>query len=426
MLLYLYISVLLALGLLLFVAPAHALAGVLLLYAIDQLGQASSPILANNPVLTNYVIACFSVAAAYIQFSKRGSPVFHFGGTFIATSLMLGFAFLSTSWAINTDNALETWKNMAPYLALILLISPNLIADSRDLNRTFSSLLILGAAVIFALTFFAEWGHRGVAIAGELDRYRNIATSNPLAAAQIGGYLALTAFGFILNDRNPLRRLAYGLIAISATILIVKSGSRGQLIALPIAIVFAYILTNSSFARRKTVAAVVPTLLVFFIAQQVLVSAEDIAVRWEGDQFSSGIDVRAYYFSTLLTYWMNSEWWTLLVGIGSTSAQHPSVIGTYPHFLALEVLTEYGVIGLLLLCYILFRTYRTTYLSARHSSAHKENPTPLWILAALFTFAFLVSFKQGNLLTNLDLFLFAILIDKQKHLRQSHEPRQTL
>ena len=250
-------------------------------------------------------------------------------------------------------------------------------------------------------------------------------TSNPLAAAQIGGYLALTAIGFILNDRNLLRRFAYGLIAISATVLIVKSGSRGQLIALPIAIIFAYILTNTSLAGRKTLAAVVPTLIVFFIAQQVLVSAEDIAVRWEGDQVSSGIDVRAYYFSTLLNYWMSSEWWTLLIGIGSTSAQHPSVIGTYPHFLALEVLAEYGVIGLLLLAYILFRTYHTIYLSARHSTANRENPAPLWILAALFTFAFLVSFKQGNLLTNLDLFLFAILIDKQQHLRQSHGDLRT-
>jgi len=87
-----------------------------------------------------------------------------------------------------------------------------------------------------------------------------------------------------------------------------------------------------------------------------------------------------------------------------------------------EILGEEGLLGLGLFCLALWMSIRTTRSAYRLA---KEDPVQRGILATLaasFTFAFILSFKQGSLVGfSAEMFSFAILIERQARLLVSAE-----
>ena len=409
---------------LVFLSPAHGLTAVMLMFAVDQVGQSSSPFLAQQQALSNYAIASLSMLAFVIQLKRHGWQTLHVGNSLLLVVLLLSLAMISTLWTLDFDFAINSWIQTTPYLIVYLLLSPHLIASAKDLNIALSGFLLVGAILVIAILFLSEWGHRGLVIAGQLDQYRNVATSNPLAIAQFAAYIALTAIGFGIFDRSFLRRIFYGVLIVLSVVVIVKSGSRGQLLALPVAALLAILLSHSAHRSLISLAIVaIPALIAIFTFQEIIAPDDDIVSRWQGAKFSQGIGIRGYYATSVIDYWLSADWWSLLVGIGSAATQHPKVLGNYPHLVALEVLVEYGVIGLLIFTAIILSTYRNIVEAIRVESRNLRERASLWVLCSLFTFAVIISFKQGNLLTSIDIFLFAILIDKALWLSRTSMPK---
>ena len=111
----------------------------------------------------------------------------------------------------------------------------------------------------------------------------------------------------------------------------------------------------------------------------------------------------------LVHHWYGSPE-TILFGLGNSASFDPRVLGMYPHFVPLEILAEEGLVGFLAFLLILFVTGQNVAHCLRAiRDAPSERPL-LAALAAMFLYALLLALKQGSLLNNLELFMFAILI----------------
>jgi hypothetical protein len=272
--------------------------------------------------------------------------------------------------------------------------------------------LIAGAILSAALVFFVEWGYRGF----ESEVFAGVAIRSPLAVAQLG------AIVFVLSMiYTPWRGLyavvAIGLIAISV-ILVIKSGSRGQLIAMiAAAFLFVPIARGWSISRGYAlwliavavvlgaIWATLPDLSGIFTGQEN---------RFDTDRAVVDYEERVTLAHVLLNRYLSSGVLELLFGLGSSASFSPRIIGFYPHIVPVEILCELGVVGFSLFISILFLTVRAV---VRFMSTISQLPAAadarrvVASLAALALIELLVSFKQGSLIRDVNLFLFPVLIE---------------
>jgi hypothetical protein len=122
----------------------------------------------------------------------------------------------------------------------------------------------------------------------------------------------------------------------------------------------------------------------------------------------------------LLQHWLKAsdgDPTVFLLGLGNSASFSQRIIGFYPHMVVPEILGEEGLLGLGLFgsaVWVSIRSMRNAYRLSKDVPVHRGI---LATLAASFTFAFLLSFKQGSLLSfSAELFSFAILIERQTRL----------
>jgi hypothetical protein len=122
----------------------------------------------------------------------------------------------------------------------------------------------------------------------------------------------------------------------------------------------------------------------------------------------------------LLHHWLNAsngDPTVLLIGLGNSASFSQRIIGFYPHMMVPEILGEEGLLGLGFFCSAVWMSIYTTRSAYRLSIEDPVQRGILATLAASFTFAFLLSFKQGSLVGySAELFSFAILIERQTRL----------
>ena len=115
--------------------PAVALAGVLCMFGLEQWGQATTPFFAQHHTVTNYLIGGILVLALMVQGAKKGfSLLAGYPPVGWLTLALFLYAFASAQWAPRSDISLDLWASRWPYLITIVVLSPLLITQSRDLT----------------------------------------------------------------------------------------------------------------------------------------------------------------------------------------------------------------------------------------------------------------------------------------------------
>ena len=102
-----------------------------------------------------------------------------------------------------------------------------------------------------------------------------------------------------------------------------------------------------------------------------------------------------------------SEFFTALFGLGNSSAFQ--VLGIYPHITGLEVLAEEGIFGAAIYLIILLLTFRSVKRIIKLPLRDSERQG-VAILAGLFIFELILSWKQGSLLFSVYVFAYAIAL----------------
>jgi hypothetical protein len=291
-------------------------------------------------------------------------------------------------------------------------LAPLAVHDSEDLQRGYFTLLIIGGVLVFALLLFAKWGDRGVLVTGVgYDQ-----ETNPLSIANLGGFVASCAM-FLRTRRFAILGWIFRLVIVAAALaLIVKSGSRGQLVAA----VATLILVLPIAFKASHIRGLVPILIAFAVIGYAAQYATHSYIRRDDGRWSERAAGQAASFrwsmsEKLLSHWADSPG-AVLLGLGNSAALDPNVVGSYPHTVPIEVLCEEGLGGFAIYTAIGWLALRGIIRALRQTKGDEQARRLLAVACAGFVFTFMTTLKEGNLIGSAEYFMAAILLARMPEL----------
>jgi hypothetical protein len=385
--------------------PAVALAGVLCMFGLEQWGQATTTYFAQHQTATNFLMGSMLVLALIVQSARKGFAIFAgYPAIGWLTLVLFVYAFISTQWAPRPDISLGLWASRWPSIVTIILLCPLLITADRDLRAANTALALIGGILAILLLFFVKWEARRIVL--------NDVLGNPLAIAAMAGLVVVI---LILTEPFPRSVLwfpvKWGFVAL-ALALIVRSGSRGQLLGVLLVCLLCWPISRG---LRSVKQFVVLAIVIVFISVAVGWTlqefwGEEVASgkgRW--NEHSAQQDVSGRLVNAMLMVNLASKSpGTFIFGLGNSAAYDHRILGIYPHFLPLEVLAEEGIFGFALYGIILFLTLRSCYKALQLSQGDSDSRMLLGGLLGMYLFTVILSLKQGSLLVNLEPFMLGI------------------
>jgi hypothetical protein len=387
--------------------PAVALAGVLCMFALEQWGQATTPFFAQHQTVTNLIMGTLLLLAVVVQLSRRGFAILaEYPPVGWLTMGLFAYAFLSVQWAPQPDFSMSLWSSRWPFVVTFIVLGPLVLADRSDLHTVYKSHVLVGGTLTLLLLLFVEWDGRRIVLEQDLG--------NPLAPAIMAGLVALF---IILGNPWSGSRIMFVVRWVTVLVclaLIVRSGSRGQLIG-----VFGVAAVCWSVSRGGSI----KQLSLFFVCALCLGSATSWAIeefwtrpgyvehaeRWTEDSAQEDMADRIHNALHLLELWISSPD-KVIIGLGNSASYDHRILGFYPHLVPLEVLAEEGLIGMSLYMLILVFTIRSAIRCYYALENDRLERLPFGALLGGYLFLYLLSLKQGSLLLNLEPFMFGIVL----------------
>jgi hypothetical protein len=395
---------LLALGAL--IRPPSALAAVLCIYGLKQWGQSTNEFLAAHAPLTNIAVGIL-VLCALVTTAARGRCILcNIPKITWAVLALLLYSLFSLLWTPRPDIAKPIWLDAYPYLATFIVLVPLVIHETEDLRIALNWLLVVGGALVLVLLIFGHWGSRGLLLGTNSIEQE----TNPLALAGLGGTVAAAAM--LLRPRRisfltwPLRLVLVG----AGLLLIVRSESRGQLVAVLAAMLLMLPFSVKFSSLRGVTAAAVGCVVVVVAlnyAFSMFSAGHEDAQRWSQSTNTADAAVRLEMVSKLLGAASQSGG-TLLFGLGNSASWDPDLNGIYPHNVPMEVLGEEGIVGFVLYLAICVSAM-SALIRALLSSNERDRPV-IAASGAGFLFFLLLSLKQGNMIGSVEFFMYSILV----------------
>lgn len=390
--------------------PAIALAGVLCMFGLEQMGQASHSFFSQHQTFTNLLIGGILLAAVGIKVIKGERVCANYPTVAWLVLALFSYAFASTVWVRRPDLTLNNWVTHGPYVLTFLLLTPLTVSGSKDIQAAFRAIILTGTLITVFLLTFVSWDARSIVLEG--------GNGNPLAVSQMAAMVALVA---ILG--NPWRNskvwhvMRWGVVAV-CLVLVIRTGARGQLLGILLVTIACWPISR----RIKNFSQVFLLLgLIGFLAAVTSFGLQEFwakqssyyagGSRWSEQAMQGAMSGRLEQALILVRLWYESPE-TVLFGLGNSASYDPHVLGVYPHFLPLEILAEEGLFGFGLYLMILISTLSSIARCYRLLSNEPDELMVLGALASLALFSFVVSLKQGSLLGNLELFMFVMIIGR--------------
>jgi hypothetical protein len=393
--------------------PAFALGAFLCMFGLEQWGTTKIGFIAAHGSFTNYLALVIVMIAFGVRLFRRGGGLRLINGpTHVFVILLYVYAAATLLWTPAYDAAMEEWNRQAPYLLFSIILLPLLIQNTDDAMEGLLGTAIAGAILVAALAFLVDWGYRSIeseVAAGDTVRL-------PLAIAHLGAVVFVIAVLFF-RWRGAAALVALGLVAISL-ILVIKTGSRGQLISMVVSsMLFLPISRGWSLSRGTLVglaAAALAMAAIWAFLPDLTSLASTQESRFDTERAVEDYEGRIARADRLIDVYLSSGVLGLLFGLGNSASFAPQIAGFYTHVVPVEILCELGAVGLLLFMGALGFTVRAVIRLASIISSPQissEMRRVVACLSALALIELLLSLKQGSLVRDVHLFLFPILIE---------------
>lgn len=279
------------------------------------------------------------------------------------------------------------------------------IRDKQSLNKFFKSALLSAVALsLYGIyEYFTNYN--------PLIQYRFGLGGNPLALAQISSLGALIALAFVLHSANKkIHKLLLVSLSGALAYTCILTGSRMPIVSLGLSLILIFLL--SIRVRGKDI-RIKKGLIPFFLTLAVLLvvflsNSSQSTFQTFNDRFemllsgkndaSASERINRYEFA----FDMFKESPIIGKGIGSFAVEYEQIDArSYPHNIFLEVLSEMGLLGLMLLVGLL-----VIGLKRMLSGLSKKLYSERVILIAVFLFAFLNANVSSDLNDNRLFFCF--------------------
>ncbi|UCH62359.1 MAG: O-antigen ligase family protein [Fidelibacterota bacterium] len=315
---------------------------------------------------------------------------------------------ISSLYAPRLDWAFEKSLRFALFTT-ILFLGPLVLIQRREESRTLLN-IFLGIGFLGAVFLVGQgWSALGSTSSLQSVVRLTILTANPIAAGRILSICAAMATILIITKMGRARYWGPLLILFLVTSLF--TGSRGPVLSFIVAVSLLGLFLGGK-ARRRTVyygvviAAVI--MLVFILSPEELTSRYrlymegELAATQQGLMVLNTVNYRIMLWSKALVLW-TQDLPHLLLGTGTAGyiMAFPWRDMEYPHNLPLELLAEFGLIGLGVFSLHILLITKQIYHRCR-LSLHREEMQ--WLIGSLtMFFATLVS---GDLNDNRMLWFF--------------------
>jgi len=394
------------------ITPSFAILTLFFMFPLDQWALTTSAAYLPGTATTNILAASIVILALIVAAANRGPQAFRPGPVFWLTLILMFYALGSVVWTPVPDQAYDSWKKGAPYILTFCFALPFVIQNTGDITRILKILVLIGIPLMMLIIFYLDWGYRAVYVGASLGKI----TTNPLALAQFAGHLAIAAA--LLQVGGTKWKLIRILAILIAGLLILKTGSRGQLVATVLSVTFFYFLSQGRVSVPKLgLAAILATILLvlMFMKAGDLVQSEYVLgredARWTEEASAESYEGRWKNAWALLAK-CQSEPTTMVFGCGNSASYDPKIIGIYPHIVPLEILGEEGLVGFLIYLAILWRSALNVLKILKTDVEDFALRSGLLAFAAFAFFEFLLTLKQGSMLGAWPSFSFLIILER--------------
>ena len=324
-----------------------------------------------------------STEAAIPVCSKRARP------TFLAMLSFFAYMIFTGVWSSDTSAAIHKSYELALILVCVYILS--VFQDSRSLREYFIQLIVSLTVVLSVL------GLVGLAKSGDTSRL-SVLGGGPIV---FGRNMAMMLVCCLFYTFKYRRGVFWPTLAVLAIALVLASGSRGALISAGVGCMTYLVMRKPAWKNIFMLLAVFAVgafiLYISPLGERIQRTFETrIVFLLIENQYTSGRDDIA---DEAIRLWHQN----ILFGGGIGSFAFSSSIGDfeYPHNLFLEVATDGGIVGLVLLALI-----PISILSSLRARGLKLCP----ITTAMVALLFVASQFSGDLFDNRGVFLFGMLM----------------
>ncbi len=280
---------------------------------------------------------------------------------------------------------------------------PQLITTEASARQVVNTITILGGVIILG-HWITDYGARGVVI--EVIRGRAV-EANPLATASFAGMVVICSLFAAFSTKKTIAQFLFIAFSLLALAVIVRSGSRGQLLTLILSLVLGIPAASRGTLSAKSLQLAIATLIAlpigyFFVAQYGLAS------RWGRDKVLDATSERWTMIEEALSAWISSAPFNFVFGSGVNASV--KTFGYYCHNIIVDILYEEGVVGLFAFCAVIVTSLGPKLTSASFGNLPKGFRELICIFACLAFFEFATLLKQGNLIGSYYLFALFIIL----------------
>ena len=382
--------------------PGVILALVWGTFAIEQVLQQNPFFLARQSLINIGLAAMLGATVTWAVLTGKLKG-FKFSITHFFYLALVGIVALSYFWSISQPDTFRQMKRQIPYILTFSMVAPLCCFNQKQLDSVakvyiyFGSLLLLGIAA-------SSTSGRSIVVGVSQG---SVVTANPLAVASFGGHVVICSIFHIYTNRSRLSptTLLAGAIVLLGLYVILRSGSRGQMLAAVAACFIWLPITAKMAANRSSIIALV---IAFLIAYGAIWLAEEyeLANRWRRDLFEQHLTGRLDAASYVIQQMLDAGPMAWLVGLGNSACY--KLIGVYPHNVPAEVLAEEGILGFACFLGFLVSVTLTGLRFMLDSNADASARARIGMMLTLFTFEFGLCLKQGSLLGSPLLFGFGL------------------
>jgi len=388
------------------IKPHWALVLILSFFGYEQLLTSFMPIFAQKSWLIN-VLATGLAGMAVISAMINGRRPFR--GTFNANMMLIFalyvFASASVVYSLMPSAGMYFLRTGAPSIFLMCVILPLLVYSEDQIQKMCIPLMLVGSALVLMILVSPRTEIYGTRLFIDMSYTKGAdERGNPLAIAEVGGFMMIAAVLMEPKNKNPLisiLRVGSILLGLLISFLV---GSRGQLLfSVAFAVMFyplAHEIRNlKQFFTRAVSVGVLG--LIIFSAARIVLSSSDASERFSSESLSDGLSSRMYYITTIFDEYASRPT-HYLQGLGSGAfnafVSHKGDGYIYPHNLIIEILTHHGIIGIALLIGIFAFTGKHTLSLIRSGFSGAVDRSSIAIVLALAAYVTMISMKQGSFL----------------------------
>lgn len=407
--------------------PPYAIFITFIFFGLELVLQTQIPFLLNWPTVPNIVLGLLLIVSCGLAFLGSKQRILITRCQWLAMCLY-GYAMLSLVWSQGTPYLNSGLLLTLPLTLLNLVAVPLVAQESRFRTHFASAFLLFSPPLLFALIFMVRWEHRSLVSANGFE------FGNPLELSSLSGVIFALSIVYYAQKRAP--RMYLLAILVMAIVVLFAAASRGQIVAAFAAALFGWACSaefKKSFPFLLLVTAVGGSLLLFdtmlddALTHTALKFATDTGLldpvkldRYMDKSIEESIDVRISAWGLMLSNWAKDPV-SMVVGMGNSASYDPKLLGIYPHSVPIEILTEEGIVGVILFLLFVYHLARRPFMvdaKFRHISLNQAAP-----FLSLFMFFLVVSLKQGNLISAHLTFLAGILAERSMVLTRRDEVR---